>query len=205
MHSLVIMKNSGLYTEEELKKDICLQDGIWNISKENLIFNGGFDILETFEAKVRYAIAEFCADLTDSLDLLKESLRRFRKIEDIVKKYIPGCQGINLEKDTGIFYFDESGNPVSPTEKECAAEMKQMEIPCFGHIDYESNGLLTSFLANKKVSLEDFLIRKEYRVIVIWDSDDRWDEMKQIDEDCSGSIEEEYFFPDIDWPRHHVL
>lgn len=95
MHSLVIKKNGDYYTEDELRKHLWLmQNNVWEIwNEDNLEFGRyPFNCLETFESKVRYAIASLCG-------YRKDAVERFKEIEKVVLEVIPECIGIKLPED----------------------------------------------------------------------------------------------------------
>ena len=95
MHSIVIKKNGGYYTNEEINEDLwLLDDGIWDIWRQEEIEFGRypFKCLATFESKVRYAIASLCRYRYDCAD-------QFKKIEDIVIEVVWGCTGIKLPQN----------------------------------------------------------------------------------------------------------
>lgn len=95
MHSLVIKKSSGYYTEDELRKHLWLmKNNFWEIWREDDLEFGRFPFkcLETFEGKVRYAIASLCGYRKNAAEIFKE-------IEKIVLEVIPECVGIELPKD----------------------------------------------------------------------------------------------------------
>lgn len=174
MHSLVVTKITGKYTPEELRKDVYINGGMWDLSCENLDFGRGFDILNTFEAKVRYAIAEFCGEnYPDNFPAEEYSydnaLESFRKIEEVAKKAIPEIDGIKLGAS---FYEDPSA----------------ME---FGGIDHQSAGFLKDFLKRNEISLEDFLTRREYWVIIDGDESYMWDKMEESGQIDTSQIEYE--------------
>ena len=91
MHSLVIKKSGGYYTYEEACEYIYIHDGVWNIRNEDHLTFGRspFGYLNTFESKVRYAIASLCCHRKDAEKL-------FKKIESIVCEIIPDCHKIEL-------------------------------------------------------------------------------------------------------------
>lgn len=91
MHSLVVKKESCYYTEDELRKGIYLTNEGWNIWDTDELHFGRtpFRCLNTFESKVRYAIASLCCYRNDRSE-------QFVEIENVVKEIIPECVGIEL-------------------------------------------------------------------------------------------------------------
>lgn len=138
MHSMIVMKESGPYTKEEIMSDVWLDNGgtIFLDRYNDLMFGRyPFQILCTFYDKLRYAIASFCGGWGGAKDAKKE----FIKIEEIISAYIPGFTGFMLDSDDDYPY---------------------------GNVDHQSDGLLQRFLAEKHISLEEFLTHREYMVVI---------------------------------------
>lgn len=95
MHSLVIKKSDGYYTEDELREDLYLdRNNAWEIWSDEYIRFGRapFGCLGTFESKVRYAIASLCGYRADAAIV-------FEEIESLVREIIPECTYIKLPKN----------------------------------------------------------------------------------------------------------
>ena len=126
MHSLVIKKTSGYYTIEEIKDNLWLHDGVWEFwDDEKLTFGRyPFMCLNTFESKVRYAIASLCA-YRDDAEV------RFKEIESLVKEIIPECTEIVLPKtywgwdDQKIYYGSVDEDILSPFLKDENISLKE--------------------------------------------------------------------------------
>ena len=154
MHSLVVMKEQGYYTEEELREDLCIHgSGEWDLSWDDDLYFGRspFRALSTFESKTRYAIASTCNDEED-----------FDEIKKIFMKYIPECKEIRLPDDNYCRY---------------------------GSVD---ENILSSFLEENQISLEEFLTNKKYVVIVDGDEYCIWDSFKKSGLVDLNQIEKEY-------------
>lgn len=170
MHSLVVKKNSEYYSEEELRRHVWLdENGVWNIWDDEAIIFGRypFNCLETFEAKVRYAIASLCGYREDAEETFKE-------IESIFVDVIDECNGIKLPKN-GWAWDDEDGDEENNIS--------------YGGVDED---ILTPFLKETSVSLREFLINKRYVVIVDGDEYCIWYSLKNSGLVNMDEIEKEY-------------
>lgn len=163
MHSLVIKKNGGYYTNEEIAEDLWLDDGVWDIWREEKIEFGRypFKCLATFESKVRYAIASLCGYRSDCEE-------RFKEIENIVTEVVWECNGIKLPERR----WSDSG-----------------ELS-YGYVDED---ILTPFLNDEGISLREFLTNKKYVVIVDGDEYCIWDSMKNAGLVNMDEIEKECY------------
>lgn len=169
MHSLVIMKNNEYYTEAELKEDLWIHNGEWNIwNDENLHFGRSpFECLKTFESKVRYAIASLCGYRKNAAEI-------FKNIEALVYEIIPDCTYIKLPR---VRYYGKDEDEIY-----------------YGHVD---ENILTGFLEKENISLKEFLINKRYMVIVDGDEYCVYKSMKNAGIINSEAIEKEY--PESEW------
>ena len=153
MHSLVIKKSGGYYTDKELHEDLWLHNGKWDIwNNEKITFGRHpFRCLGTFESKVRYAIASLCAWKEDKVE-------KFEEIEALVTEIIPDCWSIELPKVSWGWDDDDDDAKIS-----------------YGYVDVD---ILTPFLKNENISLKEFLTNKRYAVIVDGDEYCIWDDLK---------------------------
>ena len=233
MHSLIIMKDKGVYDPSEFNHKVRIySDGEWRMYESELGFGRApFQLLCTFEDKVRFAIASYCGGYTKT----DEALKNLKMIEEIVRKYVPGFDSFVFDMECVSVYVDETGNEIlsedmdysgngyyeykkngvhytdiyfvtertksSPdiiydiTNRLCKRgffytnngkhgfakldEDRTIEKPLFGYIDHQSSGLLQNFLETSHVSLEDFLTRKEYVVVI--DGDEYYDFERYIE------------------------
>lgn len=164
MHSLVIKKNSEYYTYEEMIDNLWLHNGIWDIWDDDRITFGRspFDCLNTFESKVRYAIASLCG-------WRNNAEAKFREIEQLVTEIIPECYEIKLPK---AWYYSEEDEHIS-----------------YGSVDED---ILTPFLKKTGITLREFLTNKKYVVIVDGDEYCIWDSLKDSGLVNIDEIEREY-------------
>lgn len=198
MHSLVITNRDGKYTHDEAMRGIWVRDGEWDMMDDDeLEFQRSpFDVLETFERKVRYAIADLCGPLQydkadrDRLD------EQFDEILDIVSKVLPEVEDIHLPTHKDEFLYTKDGRPLTWREydydrktysyyyEDRNGERQEPQViektyPYYGYVDHASAGLLSSFLEKKGVSLEDFLTDRRYVVIIDGDEYDTWGRIKE--------------------------
>lgn len=90
MHSLVLLKQAN--EENYFTTPYLWKDGKLHFYADDLYFGRSpFEVLYTFVDKLRYAIAYY-------------GKKRFPELEDLAKKYIPFCQGIELKDEYG--YID---------------------------------------------------------------------------------------------------
>lgn len=220
MHSLVITKTSDKYTSEEIMKDIYLSDDkntneencIWQIWDEDKLYFGRspFKVLSSFRDKWLYALASLVREYNDKV---------YKELERIAKKNIVGLKKIELpktikrfpnignEKNTNSDYTKEYGK----TESELIAYLKETEIKwelqneidywedrygdwCF-HIPYTGSvdeDILSGFLKEENIILEEFLVNKKY--IVVQDGDEYciWNKLKEAGLVDFNSIDHEY-------------
>lgn len=163
MHSLVIKKNGGYYTNEEITEDLWLcSDGTFDIWNEDKITFGRhpFKCLATFEGKVRYAIASLCGYRSDREE-------RFKEIERIVTEVVWECTGIKLPE-------------------RCWSNNGELS---YGYVDED---ILTPFLNDEGISLKEFLTNKKYVVIVDGDEYCIWESMKDAGLINADEIVKEY-------------
>ena len=164
MHSLVIKKNSEYYTYEEMMDDLWLHKGVWDIWDSHRITFGRcpFECLNTFESKVRYAIASLCGWRSNADE-------KFKEIEQLVTEIIPECLEIKLPK---VWYYAEDDKRLS-----------------YGSVDED---ILTPFLEKTGITLKEFLTNKKYVVIVDGDEYCIWDSLKDSGLVNMDEIEKEY-------------
>lgn len=150
MHSLVVKKTSGYYTDEEIKDNLWLHDGVWEIWDDDKLTFGRYPFmcLNTFESKVRYAIASLCM-------WGNNAEAKFKEIEGLVKEVIPECTEIVLPKT----YWGRDDEKI-----------------CYGYVDED---ILSSFLKDENISLKEFLTNKKYAVIVDGDEYGFWSDLKK--------------------------
>lgn len=169
MHSLVVKKNSEYYTYEEINDCMWLHNGVWDIwNDDNITFGRSpFECLNTFEAKVRYAIASLCG-------WYRNAEEKFKEIEQLVTEIFPECYEIKLPK---VWYYDDED------------EDKDEKRVSYGGVDED---ILTPFLENTGITLKEFLTNKKYVVIVDGDEYCIWNSLKDSGLVNTDEIEKEY-------------
>lgn len=197
MHSLTVIKRDDKYTAEEIEKDIWLYDDdktgekqcVWHIYDEDSLSFGRmpFRALGTFKDKWLYACASLVQEYNN--DIYKELIA-------IAMKYVPNLKKVELPTTTDRFankkakcfkkdkYYQKHGKTeqelreyLSQKEKDWGVEIDYWEsmgwwefnVPYTGRVDED---ILSGFLKDEGISLEEFLINKKY--VVIQDGDEYW-------------------------------
>lgn len=205
MHSLTVMKRDDKYTSEEILEGIWLSDDketgeedcVWEIWNSDDLHFGRypFKALSTFKDKWLYACASLVCEYND--DTYKELLA-------IALKYIPNLKKIKLPNTSGSFankdseefeddkYYQEHGKTeselveyLSQKQKDWGMEINYWEsysgwwgydMPCVGYVDED---ILSGFLEDEEITLEEYLINKKYVVIQDGDEYCYWNDMKK--------------------------
>lgn len=216
MHSLTVMKRDDKYTPEEIVKDLYLYDDqntgekgcIWHIYDDDLTFGRSpFRALGTFKDKWLYACASLVYEYNDET---------YKNLTAIALKYIPNLKKIELpmisdsvadkksKKSRKDAYYQEHGK----TEKELQEHLSQKEkdwgmelnywksgdwwhydVPYTGHVDED---ILSGFLKQEGISLEEYLANKKYVVIQDGDEYGYWRDMKRTGLVNMDIIDHEY-------------
>lgn len=221
MHSLVVTKKDSKYTPEEIMKGIYLsndkntneEDCIWKIWDEGELYFGRspFKVLSSFRDKWLYALASLVGEYNDKVykeleRVAKKNIVGLKKIE--LPKTIKSLPNIDNEKNTNSDYVKEYGKTESEliaylNEKEKEWELEDEEIdywedcygdwcfhaPCIGNVDED---ILSGFLKDENITLEEFLVNKKY--IVIQDGDEYciWNKLKETGLVDFDNIDHEY-------------
>lgn len=207
MHSLVIMKNGRHYTDEELNGYRHIEeDGGWKFARfstDVISFERRpFDMLVTFEDKLRYVVASMVGSEDDEV---------VRELNDICRKYLRGTyykdgEDYNVKFDHLIFptrvtsvYEDDDGNEYNKYEDgivyvghkngQSIYETKDgkplhdtgclTDVPEFG---YSASSLVPTLLDKYGITLEEFMINSKYIVII---DGDEYDDFGRI---CQSNI-----------------
>lgn len=220
MHSLAIMKRDDRYTPEEILKGIYRlyddeetgeKECVWNIWDDLHFGRSPFRALGTFTDKWLYACASLVHEYNDDV---------YKELVEIALKYVPGLKKIKLQTTTGTIYNkdhednkdDDYIQKYGKTESEFMAFLDQKEKEWGMELDYwESNGcwhfdepdigyvdedILSGFLKNEGITLEDFLINKKYVVIQDGDEFYYYADMKEAGLINMDAIDHEYFPPE---------
>ncbi len=217
-HCILITKNDHILTSE----DAYHGDKYWNdpenkkleymyinkkdhtvdFYKDELGFGRSpFQILSSFEDKIRYAIAAFCGDYSGFSD--EEKVKNFNEIIKIANEIFPELEDIKLPMKEIDVYLDLNGNELKDEDvlynfsvnrksafyhfykdkdgkKHPAKKADYIyEAPNVPGIDHQSATLLKSFLEREHITLRDFLLNKKYIIIITGDEYDDWQNFKR--------------------------
>ena len=217
MHSLTVMKRNDKYTPEEILDEIYLCkdretgeiDCVWEPWDHDMSFGRSpFRALGTFTDKWLYACASLVHDYNDDT---------YKELVAIALKYIPGLKKIKLpttsnsvaDKDDEKFKDDKYYQKYGKTEDELAEYLMKKEKDWGIEVDYwkTDNGwwhyrrpytgyvdqdILSGFLKNEGITLEEYLTNKKYVVIQDGDEYCYWDDMKKAGLINMDAIDHEY-------------
>lgn len=181
MHSVVVKKEGGYYSPEEIKENIWLSDDretgekgcILRLWDKDLYFERQpFRAIADFKTKWLYAYASMVREYNDD---------EYKELERIALKYIPGLKKIELPLETRYLsveeaktkkevnkYLDKLSEKINYQIEEYSksGEYWVYRVPDSGY----AGGDLSSFLNSEGISLEEFIANKKY--IVIQDGDE---------------------------------
>lgn len=217
MHSLTVMKRDDKYTPEEILDGLYLhtdedtgeEDCVWEPWDDDMKFGRSpFRALGTFTDKWLYACASLVNDYNDDT---------YKELVALALKYIPGLKRIKLPMTNDSFIDknheehkddkycqkygkteDELAEYLMEKEKDWGIEIEYWESsngwwhynkPFTGYVDVD---ILSGFLENEGISLEEYLINKKYVVIQDGDEYCYWNDMKQIGLVNLNAIDHEY-------------
>ena len=158
-----------------------------------------FDVLTTFSDKLKYAIAEFCGGCytIDSYlkaeklfdEVFRPLILKLVGVDDINTKWMYTMKNFYIYSDTENIEDLDKVEEVPYDKRVHKEDWKRGEpwyedhdvdgrpieeawfdVPSFGGIDHQSNGVLKCFLEKTGMGLEDYLVRKD--VVVIIDGDE---------------------------------
>ena len=178
MHSIVVTKEQGNSNLLEYDTDYQIKD--YPVRDEEIEFGRyPFQVLGSIKDKARYAIASAGNDQ-----------KKIQQIIDLVKK-LTGCE-LKVKKTRVAKYRNAEtkeeipswniswiDDPEDPNGEICCLEdeinlpvenMTEIEWTEYdewqGYVDHESAGLLDGFLNKEGITLEEFLTKKKYIVII---------------------------------------
>lgn len=195
-HSLCVMKKDEHYTSEEILKDFYLwddrntgeKDCEWHIWDHDMNFGRSpFRALGNFHDKWLYACASLVREYNDE---------KYKELESLALKYVPGIKKIIIpmisdsfaDKDHPANKDSEYAQEYGKTENELNDWLEQkekawgidtieywegdngyfhFEKPYTGCVDED---MLSGFLEEENVSLEEYLTNRKY--VVIQDGDE---------------------------------
>lgn len=217
MHSVAVMKNQGRYTDDEMRDGIYIdKKGVWDVwsSDDQEYGRWPFRILTTFKDKVLYAIATYAGTFAPyhvGADFMEQVM------QPLITKYIPECWDINFPTHWESVYNDQEGNELDVddahyhefqnedgTYESCMAYERdgkwhkavktddEWKLPNFGTIDHQSMRLLDNFLQSEGITLEDFLVNRQYVIIIDGDEYNSWGKYKTSGIINLAGIDHEY-------------
>lgn len=195
-HSLCVMKKDEHYTSEEISEDFFLWDNkdtgeencVWRIYDRDLEFGRSpFRALGNFRDKWLYACASLVREYNDET---------YKELESLALKHIPGLKKIEVPMVSDSFanknYPDNEDSDYAQeygkTEEELNEWLEQkekdwdidtitywengygdfcFERPLTGYVDGD---MLSGFLEEENISLEEYLTNRKY--VVIQDGDE---------------------------------
>ena len=208
-HSIVVTTNDCHVTTEELSNhDYSNPEWVY-LGKDGTLDPWGvcngygrspFEILATFEDKLKYALCEFLGykHIDDP-----EYNEIFDEFHSIVKEVLPEFSHFDIRTREEDIWLDQNGNIVphkfltyedwdNENKREIYSykdengeeheaifdEENYMEEPDIGQIDHQSAGMLKNFLKDRNISLKEFLTNKRYIVVVDGDEIDEFSKLK---------------------------
>ena len=226
-HSIIVTKNNTHINPSDIvwdqNKDFdefdnvyIGADGRWHLYHINSGYGRyPFQILTSFEDKLKYAMCEFMGQLYEDDP---EWQKWYEEFESIAHEFVPGFKGFYIATKDVDMYLDEDGNDIMMkdliyngwnSEKEHVEylyadadgnkheaifnEESYMEMPEIGMIDHQSAGLLTNFLKEKGITLREFLTNKKYNVVIDGDEYCDFDRYK-----ASGLINKDFIVEEYD-------
>lgn len=228
-HSIVVTKNNThidparIVVDHTREDDIDYNDCVYldSTGKWSLydIANGygryPFQILTSFEDKLKYAMCEFMGYLYEDDP---EWQKWYDEFGAIAYEFVPGFKGFRISTKDIDIYLDKDGNEIMHkdlhydywnTEKDIPEyyyvdadgnkqkaildEENYLEMPNIGMIDHQSMGLLTNFLKEKGITLREFLTNKKYIVIIDSDEECNWERYKN-----NGIINQDFIVCEYD-------
>lgn len=192
MHSIVVM-NNGEYVKPEDEYCYVNNGELWLKDVQYGFGRHPFKMLTTFIDKLEYAMCEILGGLYEDDP---EWEKKYNEFKDIAASLIPDFKDFDIPTKDVDTYVDKNGDHIMQKdlhydhwedgipiyyyldengEKQIAELDKEyyMEMPDIGMIDHQSAGLLTGFLRDKGISLEEFLTSTKYVVVI--DGDEYYD------------------------------
>lgn len=168
---------------------IYMYDGKWKLRDVSDGYGRyPFQLLTTFEDKFKYALCEFCGYYHGDEN---EFYDKYNELERIASEIVPGLKKLDIYTRDVDIYLDKDGNEIKYKDLEYGGwnsekdtpeyyyidtngkhqkvvidEENYLEVPAIGPIDHQSCGLLTNFLKDKGITLEEFLTNKRYVICV---------------------------------------
>lgn len=181
MHSIVVTKLNGNSPVGDYWKCFNPDDNRDIDPWYSLEFGWGFKCLSTIRDKAKFAVASFAEDE----DVVNEILEIYEKVTGYkVKLPMDASEKYIDDKGKEYYWFDISCVDDKPVLKE---ELNNPNVTKYtkitytqtdvidANIDHQSVGLLKGFLKENNVSLEDFITKARYIVIIDNDNEHMFD------------------------------
>lgn len=152
-HSIAVKKDKGPYSYEEIVNSVFPRgipddwDGVIRIDGyEDMYFGWGWDVLKTFWAKARFALASYFGIYGWYGERSEEDSREssyppeVKEATALLKELIPGFERLEFVSEDAYFRY--------------------------GEVDHQSRGLLPAFISKKGITLREFLLNREYVVFI---------------------------------------
>lgn len=193
MHSLVVTKEDSHFTPKECEDSVWVWNGKlhMDLSGEMEFERSPFDVLRSFNDKLRYAIASLCGGYCKREDADKIFDEQFLPI---IKEVLPEVCEVEFREGERHVFYDDDGNEIEPkwdhqtmepyyidkNGKKKEADDEWIEDGRdYGYVDHQSVGLLKGFLKNEGITLKEFLTNKKYIVIIDGDETDTFGKLKK--------------------------
>ena len=158
-HSIVIKKDDGYFTKEELSEYFILDNNKIDIGYDFYLSFGRypFNILYTPYDKMRYLLASYSNDT-----------EKRNEINELMKSLIDNCEGIQFPKK---YDYNDNENDDNNDNND--------DNTYYGDIDHQSSTILNSFIKKNNISFKDFLLQKKYVIIIDSDEYNEWNKLKK--------------------------
>lgn len=187
MHSLVVKKENGYYTEEEAWRGIYIQkDGHIKPYSDDMEFGRSpFKVLSTLKEKSYYTLASMCHYKYDEV---------YNEVCDVIRSYIP--EFVDFE----LALRSDTHDKKYYTEKEIKEDYGEGNYTekddCWITWEYETGyvdeDILSGFLRKENITITEFLKNKKYVVVVDGDEYCIYEDMKKCGLINTENIEREY-------------
>ena len=165
-HSIVVMKEAPARDKLTDMMDWFFSQRELHFYEDDLSFGRApFDVLDDWYGRLRYALALFAYD-----DVMRD------RITEILRKRLPN--------------FEEFVFPQEPWYNEDEDDTEYQYF--YGSVDHQSMDLLSKFLTDHDISLEDFIFDDRYIVIIDGDEYHVFDRIQHMASWNKDAIEEIY-------------
>ncbi len=103
MHSLLIMKNRQIMTQQEIRDEYWYNDNVLRLDSYNNEYGREFNILASFRDKLSYALASMCGSCYSLKSYIRGSDTFYEVFEPLLKKLV-GVDEVKLYWDSENFH-----------------------------------------------------------------------------------------------------